>query len=45
MAKVFLSRKERAPLRFASPASNLGVVLEFSGVLFFGWIGKGEGGV
>lgn len=50
MAKVFLSRKQRAPLRFASPVSDLGVAVEFRGALFFfllffflGWFGKGGG--
>lgn len=49
MAKVFLSRKQRAPLRFASPVSDLGVAVEFRGALFFlllfffGWVWKGWG--
>lgn len=47
MVKVFLSRKQRAPLRFASPVSDLGVAVEFRGALFFsfflGWFGKGGG--
>lgn len=29
---VFLSRKQRAPLRFASPVSDLGVAVEFRGL-------------
>lgn len=28
----FLSRKQRAPLRFASPVSDLGVAVEFRGL-------------
>lgn len=49
MAKVFLSRKQRAPLRFALPVSDLGVAVEFKGALFFwlvreGWGCKGEEG-
>lgn len=45
MVKVFLSRKQRAPLRFASPVSDLSVAVEFRGALFFflGWFGKGGG--
>lgn len=43
MAKVFLSRKQRAPLRFASPVSDLGAAVEFRGALFWlvwgGWGG------
>lgn len=40
MAKVFLSRKQRAPLRFASPVSDLGVAVEFRGALFLVGLGK-----
>lgn len=42
MAKVFLSRKQRAPLRFASPVSDLGVAVEFwgGGAFFLGWFGR-----
>ena len=43
MAKVFLSRKQRAPLRFASPVSDLAVAAEFRGGAFFGWFWKGWG--
>lgn len=37
MAKVFLSRKRRAPLRFASPVSDPGVAVEFRGKRGWGW--------
>lgn len=40
MAKVFLRRKQRAPLRFASPVSDLGVAVEFRGVLFLVGLGR-----
>lgn len=44
---VFSSRKQRAPLRFASPVSDLGVAVEFRGLslppLFFSGYGKGGG--
>lgn len=43
MVKVFLSRKQRAPLRFASPVCDLGVAVEFRGAFFLGWFGKGGG--
>lgn len=41
---VFLSRKQRAPLRFASPVSDLGVAVEFRGLSppFF-WLWEGWG--
>lgn len=41
MVKVFLSRKQRAPLRFSSPVSDLGVAVEFRGCFFLVWEGWG----
>lgn len=38
-----LSRKQRAPLRFASPVSDLAVAVEFRGALFLVGFGKGGG--
>lgn len=50
MAKVFQSRKQRGPLRFASPVSDLSVAVEFRGgafffFLFFFLVGFGKGRV
>lgn len=42
----FFRRKQRAPLRFASPVSDLGVAVEFRGLSlppFFFWLWEGWG--